>query len=65
MSIYDIMERCALNEADEKALKNYVESKRMIFISTPFSRAAANRLQRMDLQAYKIGSGECNNYPLL
>ena len=65
VSIYDIMERCALNEADEKALKNYVESKRMIFISTPFSRAAANRLQRMDLQAYKIGSGECNNYPLL
>ncbi|MEL0651236.1 N-acetylneuraminate synthase family protein [Algibacter sp. TI.3.09] len=65
VSIYDIMERCSLNEDDELALKNYVESKGMIFISTPFSRAAAERLKRFDIPAYKIGSGECNNYPLL
>jgi len=65
VSIYDIMERCALDEADELELKNYVESKGMIFISTPFSRAAAERLKGFDLAGYKIGSGECNNYPLL
>ncbi|TRX13485.1 N-acetylneuraminate synthase family protein [Flavobacterium gawalongense] len=65
VSIYEIMERCSLNESDELELKNYVESKGMIFISTPFSRAAADRLQRFDVPAYKIGSGECNNYPLL
>lgn len=65
VSIYDIMERCSLHEADELALKDYVESKGMIFISTPFSRAAAERLKRFDIPAYKIGSGECNNYPLL
>ena len=65
VSIYEIMERCALNEADELALKNYVEEKGMIFISTPFSRAAAERLKKFDIPAYKIGSGECNNYPLL
>lgn len=65
VSIYEIMDRCALNEEDEIKLKKYVESKGAIFISTPFSRAAANRLERMGVQAYKIGSGECNNYPLL
>lgn len=65
VSIYDIMDRCALNEEDELKLKDYVESKGMIFISTPFSRAAANRLERFNVSAYKIGSGECNNYPLL
>lgn len=65
VSIYEVMERCALNEEDEKALKEYVESKGMIFLSTPFSRAAAERLERMGVQAYKIGSGECNNYPLV
>lgn len=65
VSIYEIMERCALSENDEIELKRYVEKKGMIFISTPFSRAAANRLKKMDLVAYKIGSGECNNYPLL
>lgn len=65
VSIYEIMERCSLNETDELELKNYVESKGMIFISTPFSRAAADRLERFNVSAYKIGSGECNNYPLL
>ncbi|ENP8354939.1 N-acetylneuraminate synthase family protein [Vibrio sp. B513a] len=65
VSIYEIMERCSLNEEDEIKLKEYVESKGAIFISTPFSRAAAERLERMDVPAYKIGSGECNNYPLL
>ncbi len=65
VSIYEVMERCALNEKDETELKEYVESKGMIFLSTPFSRAAADRLERMGVSAYKIGSGECNNYPLL
>ncbi|NND10091.1 MAG: N-acetylneuraminate synthase [Flavobacteriaceae bacterium] len=65
VSIYEIMKRCALDEDDETALKDYVESKGMIFISTPFSRAAAERLERMNVAGYKIGSGECNNYPLL
>src|SRR5687767_7921851 len=65
VSIYQIMGRCALSEDDERRLKDHVEASGMIFISTPFSRAAADRLQRMNVPAYKIGSGECNNYPLL
>lgn len=64
-SIYKIMERCALSEEDEIDLKNYVETKGMLFISTPFSRAAADRLKKMDVVAYKIGSGEMNNHPLI
>lgn len=65
VSIYEIMDRCSLSEENEIKLKEYVESKGMIFMSTPFSRAAADRLERMGVGAYKIGSGECNNYPLL
>ena len=65
VSIYEIMERCALSEQDERGLQRYVESRGMIFISTPFSRAAADRLHSMNVPAYKIGSGECNNYPQL
>ena len=64
-SIYDIMESCALSEEDELELKRYVESLGMVFISTPFSRAAADRLEKFGVSAYKIGSGEMNNYPLL
>ena len=65
VSIYDIMARCALSEEEEMELKQYTESKGLIFLSTPFSRAAADRLERMNVSAYKIGSGECNNYPLI
>ncbi|MCE7859447.1 MAG: polyhydroxyalkanoate biosynthesis repressor PhaR [Chloroflexi bacterium CFX2] len=64
-SIWDIMKRCALSEEEETRLKKYVESNGMIYLCTPFSRAAADRLHRMDVAAYKIGSGECNNYPLI
>ena len=64
-SIYEIMNSCALSEEDEWELFKHVESKGCIFISTPFSRAAADRLIKFDIPAIKIGSGECNNYPLI
>src|SRR3989338_626717 len=64
-SIWDIMARCTLTEKEEIELKKYTESLGMIYLSTPFSRAAANRLKQMNVPAYKIGSGECNNYPLI
>lgn len=64
-SIWNIMKRCSLSEGEERELKKYVESKGLIFLSTPFSRAAALRLERLGVEAYKIGSGECNNYPLV
>jgi sialic acid synthase SpsE len=64
-SIYEIMKRCSLSENDEYELMQYVKSKGMIFISTPFGRKAADRLNSWDIPAFKIGSGECNNYPLL
>ena len=63
--IYEIMKRCALSYQDERALKEYTESLGLVYLSTPFSRAGANRLEDMGVSAYKIGSGECNNYPLL
>ena len=65
VSIYEIMSRCALSEEEEYELMQYVQSKGMVFLSTPFSRAAADRLERFGVLAYKIGSGELNNYPLI
>jgi len=64
-SIWDIMARCALTEREELELKRYVEALGLIYLCTPFSRAAAQRLERFGVPAYKIGSGECNNYPLI
>ncbi|WP_291953366.1 N-acetylneuraminate synthase family protein [Campylobacter sp.] len=65
ISIYEIMKQCALNFKDELALKEYTQKQGLVYLSTPFSRAAANRLEDMGVSAFKIGSGECNNYPLI
>ena len=64
-SIYKIMSDCSLSEKDEMKLQEHVSKQGAIFISTPFSRKAADRLERMNVPAFKIGSGECNNYPLI
>ena len=64
-SIYEIMENASLTFEEELELKEYVEKNNMIFISTPFSRAAVDRLVKIDVPAFKIGSGECNNHPLI
>lgn len=65
ISIFEIMSQCALSEPDEWKLMQHVHSRKAIFISTPFSKAAADRLIRFGVCAFKIGSGECGNYPLV
>lgn len=65
VSIWEVMQRCALSREEEAELKRYTESLGMIWISTPFSRAAADFLESLDVPAYKIGSGEADNLPLI
>jgi sialic acid synthase SpsE len=65
VSIWEVMKKCALSPKEETALKDYVESLGMIFISTPFSRSACDFLETLDVPAYKIGSGEADNLPLI
>ena len=64
-NIFDLINDCSLTEIEEKELKKYIEKKGAIFISTPFSRKAVDRLVKFKVKAFKIGSGECNNYPLI
>ena len=56
--LWDIIKRFELTYEEEIRLKDYTESKGMIYLSTSFSRAAADRLEGMGVGAYKIGSGE-------
>ncbi len=65
VSIWHVMERCALSAEAEVALKEYTESLGLIYISTPFSRKAANFLEEIGVPAFKIGSGEADNLPLI
>ena len=64
-SIYEIIKKNCMSFDDEIKLKKYVESKKMIYLSTPFSKEAALKLNDLGIKAFKIGSGECNNLPLI
>ena len=37
----------------------------MIFMSTPFSKAGVDRLVKIGVKIFKVGSGEFSNLPLL
>jgi N-acetylneuraminate synthase len=64
-SIYEVISSNTLCENDEFELLNYVRKQGGTFFSTPFSREAFFRLRSWDVPAYKIGSGECGNFPLV
>ena len=64
-NIFDLVKSCQLSIEDEFKLKKYTESLGMEYLSTPFSRQAVDRLIKLNIKAIKIGSGECNNYPLI
>jgi N-acetylneuraminate synthase len=65
LNIYKLINKCALSETDELKLMNFVKSKNVEYLSTPFSKKAVDRLVKFKVKAFKIGSGECNNYPLI
>lgn len=65
VSIWEVMEQSALSRENEIALKKYTESLGAIYLSTPFSRIAADFLNEIDVPAFKIGSGESDNLPLI
>ena len=64
-TVFDLMKKCELSLKKHKILKNYCEKKNMIFMSTPFSYEAAKILNALKVKVFKIGSGECNNLPLI
>jgi N-acetylneuraminate synthase len=46
-------------------LKEHCEDKGLEFISSPFSNAAVELLEKLDVKRYKIGSGEVSNLLML
>ncbi len=63
--LWDIIKRCELTYDEEILVQQYCKDKNIMYLSTPFSREAADRLYDMGVPGFKIGSGECNNIPLL
>ena len=50
-SIWKMMKRCSLSKKEDVSLKKYVEKLGMIYLSTPFSRSAVDRLEEIGVIA--------------
>lgn len=64
-SLYDLLKRVELTKSEHVILKEYALLKGVIFLSTPFCVEAVDMLEELDVIAYKVGSGELTNLPLL
>ncbi len=61
----EMIKRLELSEKDFEALAGYAGEKGIIFLSTAFDRGSVDLLERLGLPAFKIPSGEINNFPFL
>ena len=63
-SLFDLLTRTALSPAGHLEMRELAKKKGIIFLSTPFSREAADYLDSIGVPAFKTGSGELTNIPL-
>lgn len=64
-SQYAMLKALELSEDEFAELKSYCASVGIEFLSTPFSEAAADLLERVGVQAFKISSGDLTHLPML
>lgn len=62
---YDYWQRMEFTPEQWVGLKQHCEDKGLELISSPFSNAAVDLLERVGVQRYKIGSGEVGNFLML
>ena len=61
----EMVKKLELSFADFEELYSYCEKKGIIFLSTPFDLESARFLKKLNLEIFKIPSGEITNYLLL
>src|SRR5690606_972654 len=64
-SRYDYWKRMECSEEQWAGLKSHAEELGLVFLSSPFSLEAVDLLERLQIQAWKIASGEVSNVLLL
>ena len=60
-----MLQKLALTEQDFLHLKKYCEELRIGFLSTPFDLDSIDFLDKLDMDFWKLPSGEVTNYPYL
>jgi sialic acid synthase SpsE len=63
-SLFDLLTRTALTREAHGRLQKLAREKGIMFLSTPFSREAADFLETLNVPAFKTGSGELTHLPM-
>lgn len=61
----EMLKKLELRFEDFVKLRRYCDEKGIDFLSTPFDEESAAFLDSIDVEAFKIGSGDMNNIPFL
>lgn len=61
----DYWKRMEFSPTEWAQLKKHCEKVGLDFLASPFSMAAVDLLNKLDIKAFKIGSGEVDNLPML
>jgi len=64
-TFYNMLKKYELSKDDFSIIKDYCQKKEIIFLSTPFDESSVEILEELNVPAYKISSGDMNNFPLL
>ena len=62
---YEYWKRMEFTEGQWRGLKRHADERGLSFLSSPFSIEAVELLTRVGVAAWKVGSGETNNIPML
>ena len=62
---FDYWKRMEFSPEQWKILKERCDEREVEFLASPFSNAAVDLLEELDVRRYKIGSGEVSNFLLL
>ncbi len=61
----DMLKELELSADDFGVLQQHAHDRHILFLSTPFDEESADMLAGLDVPAFKLGSGEVTNLPLL
>jgi N,N'-diacetyllegionaminate synthase len=62
---YAYWKRMEFSEDQWRGLAEHSHERGLVFLSSPFSIEAVELLQRIGMSAWKVGSGEITNFPML
>jgi N-acetylneuraminate synthase/N,N'-diacetyllegionaminate synthase len=64
-SQYEMIKKLELTDEDFEELADYAKKKGILFLSSPFNKESVDLLEEINVPAFKVGSGEITNFPLL